>query len=290
MKISQEGGHMSTHAFKDSVVILTWASRGIGEQLAYQLTAQGARLALAARHAEALEAVAASFRERGGQAIVVPTDLTNETQCRRLIEQTVAAYGRIDTLINNAGLSYPRRFADLADLHTLRAEIDLNYLGTVYCTFYALPYLKQSKGRLVGVNSFSGLIGLPGTPGYNASKHAMSGFLNTLRIELRGSGVTVSAAYLGAIRTERLKEVMGDNVKHMPTMEPRRSAELIIRQAARRQRQQVMTLSGKCIMWLNTWSPAFVDRLLASIPEISYSEAKREKRVDGAAPAGPRQE
>lgn len=263
---------MPHQPFKENVVIVTGASRGIGEQLAYQLAAQGARLALAARHVETLEAVAAACREWGGQAIAVPTDLTDEAQCRELIERTVAEYGRIDTLINNAGLGYPRRFSDLPDLHTLRAEIDLNYLGTVYCTYYALPYLKQSRGRIVGINSFGGQIGIPGTAGYNASKHAMRGFLNTLRIELRGSGVTVSVAYLGAIRTERLKEAMGDNVNKVPTMDPRRCAELILQQAARRQRQQVMTLPGKFMVWLNHWSPALVDRILGSIPSISYQE------------------
>lgn len=263
---------MPHQPFKDNVVILTGASRGIGEQLAYQLAAQGARLALAARHAETLEAVAAACRERGGQAIAVPTDLTNEAQCQQLIERTVAEYGRIDTLINHAGLGYPRRFADLPDLHTMRAEIDLNYMGTVYCTYYALPYLKQTRGRLVGVNSFGGQVGIPGTAGYNASKHAMRGFLNTLRVELHGTGVTVSVAYLGAVRTERLKKTMGDNVNKIPTMDPKRVAALIIQQAARRQRQQVMTFPGKFLLWLNKWSPTLVDRILVSIRSISYQE------------------
>jgi len=263
---------MAHHPFKDNVVILTGASQGVGEQMAYQLAEQGAWLALAARHADRLEAVAAACRERGGRAIAVPTDLTDETQCQQLIECTATEYGRIDTLINDAGVGYPRRFDSLPDLHTIRAEIDLNYLGTVYCTYYALPYLKQTKGRIVGVNSFGGQIGIPGTSGYNASKHAMRGFLNTLRVELHSTGVTVSVAYLGAIRTERLKETMGDNVNKIPTMDPKRCAELILRQAARRQREQVMTAAGKFMVLLNKLSPALVDRILVSIKSISYQE------------------
>jgi short-subunit dehydrogenase len=263
---------MPDHPFKNNVVILTGASQGIGEQLAYQLAEQGAQLALAARHPEMLEAVASACRELGGHAIAVPTDLTDETQCQQLIERTIDEYGRIDTLLNNAGSGYPKPFANLPDLHTLRLEIDLNYMGTVYCTYYALPYLKQTRGRIVGVNSFGGQIGIPGTIGYNASKHAMSGFLNTLRVELRGTGVTVSVAYLGAIRTERLKKVMGSNVNKIPAMDPKWCATLILRQAARRQRRQVMTLSGKFMMWLNAWSPALVDRILGSIKSISYQE------------------
>jgi short-subunit dehydrogenase len=259
-------------AFKENVVIVTGASQGIGEQLAYQLAAQGAWLALAARHAERLEAVASACRTLGGRAIAVPTDLTDETQCRQLIERTIAEYGRIDTLLNNAGMGYPKHFATLPDLHTVRAEIDLNYLGTIYCTYYALPYLKATRGRILGVNSFGGRVGIPATSGYNASKYAMRGFLETLRVELSGTGITVSLAYLGAIRTERLQEAMGSKVDRVPTMDPKRCAALILRQGARRQRQQVMTASGKFLVWLNNWSPRLVDRILGSLTSLSSQE------------------
>ncbi len=261
---------MPRDPFAENVVIVTGASQGVGEQLAQQLAARGAWLALAARHADALEAVAARCRLRGGRAIAIPTDVTDPVECQRLIERALAEYGRIDTLINNAGMGYPKRFDVMRDFQTMRQEIELNYLGTAYCTFYALPYLKQAKGRLVGVNSFGGQVGISGTIGYNASKHAMRGFLNTLRAELHGTGVSVSVAYLGAIRTERLKEVMGGNIDKVPTMAPERCAALIIRQAARRQRQLVLTPSGKFLLWLNSWSPALVDRILVSIRSISY--------------------
>lgn len=256
-------------AFKENVVILTGASRGIGEQLAYQLAAQGAWLALAARPSEQLEAVAAACRALGGRTIAIPTDLTDEKQCQQLIERTIEEYGKIDTLLNNAGMGYPRHFAALPDLQTVRAEITLNYLGTVYCTYYALPYLKATRGRIVGINSFGGRVGIPATSGYNASKFAMRGFLETLRVELRGTGVTVSLAYLGAIRTERLKEAMGNKTAHVPTMDPKRCAELIIRQISKRRRQQVMTVAGKFLVWLNNWFPLLVERILGSLPTFS---------------------
>ncbi len=263
---------MSQPPFKENVIILTGASRGIGEQLAYQLADQGAWLALAARDLEKLEAVAAACRERGARAVAVQTDVTDEAQCKRLVERALETYGRIDTLINNAGYGYPKRFEKLPDLRTLKAEIELNYYGVVHCTCYALPYLKESKGRLVGVCSFGGQIGIPGTIGYNSSKHAMRGFLNTLRAELRGSGVSVTVLYLGAIRTERLEKAMGKNVDKIPTMSPQRCAALIIRTAARRKRQLVMTLPGKLMVWLNLLAPSLVDWILVNFPGISYEE------------------
>lgn len=263
---------MSAAPFKDNVVLLTGASRGIGEQIAYQLADQGAWLVLAARNLEKLEAVAARCRERGAKAVAAQTDVTDEAQCQRLVERAIETYGRIDTLIHNAGYGYPRRFEQMPDLTSLKAEIELNYYGVIHCTYHALPYLKQSKGRLVGVCSFGGQIGIPGTSGYNSSKHAMRGFLNTLRVELRGSGVSVTVLYLGAIRTERLEKAMGKNIEKVPTMSPERCAALIIRAAARRRRQLVMTLPGKLMVWLNLLAPPLVDRILAGIPGIAYEE------------------
>src|SRR5689334_19008999 len=220
---------MGTPAFQDNVVLLTGASMGIGEQLAYQLADQGAKLVLAARSTDKLQAIAAECQRRGAQAVFLPTDLTVEAECKRLVEFAIETYGRLDTLLYDAGRGYPARFDSLPNLDSIRAEITLNYLGLTYCTYYALPELKRSKGRLIGVGSFGGLIGLPGTAGYNSSKHAMRGFLNSLRAELLGSGVSVTALYLGAISTERLRETMGEKIKNVPTMRPERCAGLIIR-------------------------------------------------------------
>jgi short-subunit dehydrogenase len=262
---------MAHSPFRQNVVIITGASRGIGRELAYQLASQGAWLVLAARSQAQLEQVAAECHKRGGKALAVQTDITDEGQCQRLIERTIAAYGRLDTLINNAGYGRPKRIEAMRDLADLKAEMELNYYGTVHCTVHALPHLKQSQGRIVGVCSFGGLVGIPGTGGYNSSKHAMRGFLNTLRVELRGSGVSVTVAYLGAIRTERLIESLGPHVDRVPTMAPDRCAALILQHAAKRHRQIVMTLAGKSLVWLHLLAPALLDRILASLP-INYHE------------------
>ncbi len=259
---------MGIPAFQDNVVLLTGASMGIGEQIAYQLAAQGAKLVLAARSADKLQAIAEECRRRGGQAAFLPTDLTVEADCKRLVAFAVETYGRLDTLLYNAGRGYPARFDALPNLDSIRAEITLNYLGLTYCTFYALPELKRTKGRLIGVASFGGLIGLPGTAGYNSSKHAMRGFLNSLRAEFLGSGVTVTALYLGAISTDRLHETMGENIKNIPTMTPERCAELIIRSGGERRRQLIMTAEGKLTNVLYQLVPGLLDRVLVRLSSL----------------------
>jgi short-subunit dehydrogenase len=196
----------------------------------------------------------------------------DEAQCQRLVTQTVDTYGRIDTLLYNAGKGYPARFDSLKDVTTIRNEITLNYLGLVYCAFYALPHLKQSKGRLVGVSSFGSWVGLPGTAGYNASKHAMRGFLNSLRVELRGTGVTITMVFPGAVRTERLQQTMGKNVDRVPTMSPERCAELTIQAAAARRRQMIMTAEGKLLVWLYQFVPELLESQLARLASL-YDEA-----------------
>ncbi len=262
---------MARTPFADNVVILTGASRGIGRELALQLADQGAILVLAARGADQLQTVAEECRQRGAQAISIPTDVTDEQQCQHLVDQTIATYGRIGTLLLDAGLGTPRLFAKMTNLTDLKAEITLNYLGVVNCVFYALPHLRESRGRIVGVNSFGGLVGIPGTSGYNSSKHAMRGFLNTLRAELRGSGVTVTIVYPGAIRTERLRETMGSNINRIPTMTPQHCATIILKAAAARKRQVIMTFPGKFLVWMSFLAPTILDHLLTSIGS-AYSE------------------
>lgn len=256
---------MADSPFANNVVLLTGASTGIGEQLALQLAGQSAQLVLAARSADKLELVAAACRQRGAQAAILRTDLMDEAQCQRLVEFTLSTYGRIDTLLYNAGRGYPARFDKLTGLGTVRDEITLNYLGMAYCTHYALPHLKHSRGRIIGVSSFGALVGLPGTAGYNASKHAMRGFLNTLRAELIGTGVSVTVVYLGAIRTARLEETMGERVNHIATMTPERCAALIIKAGAQRKRQVILTVAGKLLAWTYEFFPGLLDRQLTRI-------------------------
>jgi NAD(P)-dependent dehydrogenase (short-subunit alcohol dehydrogenase family) len=168
--------------FTEKVVVITGASRGIGAELAYQLSEQGARLALAARDISRLETVAGQCQARGGEAICIPTDVSEAILCQDLIEGAVKHFGRLDMLVNNAGITMWAKFEEVQDLTIYEKIMRVNYLGSVFCTYYALPYLKQSRGRLVAVSSLTGKAGVPTRSGYAASKHAMVGFFDSLRM------------------------------------------------------------------------------------------------------------
>src|SRR5512139_2013446 len=181
---------MKLDAFRGQVVIVTGASAGIGKALALQLASQGAKVAIAARRAERLEEVAAECQKLGGEALVVPTDVTDEAQCKALVEKTIAAFGRLDMLINNAGLAVSALFDEYPDLCLFKHTVDVNFYGAVYCTYYALPYLKKTRGRIVAVSSVGGKAAIPYNTPYCASKYAMHGFYDSLRMELTQHGVS----------------------------------------------------------------------------------------------------
>ena len=166
-------------SFRDKVVIVTGASSGIGKALGGVFSEAGAKVVLAARNPEKLQAVADALP---GESLAVPTDVSDEAACKRLIDKTLEQFGRIDVLINNAGISMRALFRDL-DLAVFRQVMDINFWGTVYCTKYALPHILKSKGSIVGISSVAGYRGLPGRTGYSSSKFAMHGLLETLRTE-----------------------------------------------------------------------------------------------------------
>lgn len=255
--------------FKDNVVVITGASLGIGRELARQLADQGARLTLAARNVEPLNALAAECRARGAHALVVPTDVTEPAQCKNLIEQTIKAYGRIDTLINNAGIGMWTMFDLAQDVSIFERILQVNYLGSVYCTFYALPHLKQTRGRIVGISSLAGKTGVPARTGYAASKHAMVGFFDSLRVEIARDGVSVTLAYPDFVATgARFRNLGADGkpVIHAPayatnTMTAETCARLILRGVAKRQREIYVSARGKLGQWVKLLLPNLVDRI-----------------------------
>lgn len=255
--------------FKENVVVLTGASTGIGEAMAHELAGRGAWLVLAARNADKLEAVAAECRKRGGRVLVVPTDVTSEDACRELIERAVAEYGRIDTLINNAGLSMWMKFEDVEDLSSLEYIMRVNYFGSMYCTYYALPHLKRSRGRIVAIASVTARTGVPTRTGYAASKHAMVGFFESLRIEVEDDGLSVTIAFPDFVASGMHTRSLGADGKplgHNPLqvdklMTSDVAARLIIDGAADRKRQVIMSNRSRFGQWLKLIAPRKVDEM-----------------------------
>jgi len=176
---------MKTLPYQDKVVIITGASAGIGKALALQLAARGAKVVIAARLLERLEELAAECRTLGSEVLAIQTDVTDEGQCKALIEKTVTKFGRLDVLINNAGLAATALFEDFPDLKVFYHTMSVNFNGAMNCTYYALPFLKQTKGRIVNISSLGGKVSIPYNTLYCASKFAMHGFSDSLRTELK---------------------------------------------------------------------------------------------------------
>ena len=259
--------------FRDAVVLVTGASSGIGRSIALRLARSGALLALAARDATRLEATAAACREAGAhlgvEAVAIPGDVAVQADCERIVAETVRTFGRLDMLVNNAGVSMWARFDALADLAPLERIMRVNYFGSVYCTHFALPHLVRVRGRIVGVSSLTGKAGVPTRSGYAASKHAMAGFFDSLRIELAPLGVSVTMAYPGYVRTDIRTSAFGADGRPLGTspvheeevMDPEDCAARILSAAASRRREVVMTWRGRVGQWLRLVAPTFVDRI-----------------------------
>ena len=256
--------------FKNKVVIITGASSGIGKALAIAFASRGANLVLAARQYVTLCEITASLElEYGIKALAVQADVSKEEDCKALMAQAVQTFGRIDILINNAGISMRALFKDL-DLSVLKNLMDVNFWGTVYCSKYALEEILKTKGSIIGVSSIAGYRGLPGRTGYSASKFAMNGFMESLRTELLPTGVHVMVACPGFTASNiRVAALAKDGSSHGETsmeegkmMTAEEVADTIIAGIASRKRTLVMTAQGKLTVWLNKLLPSLADKLV----------------------------
>ena len=261
------------------VVIITGASSGIGLATAKEFASKGDCVVLAARNAEKLKSTVESLGQQYGQEaelenkkvpkfIAVATDVVKEEDCKNLITKTVEVYGRIDVLVNNAGISMRAMFKDL-DLSVIKNLMDVNFWGTVYCTKYALDYLLKSKGSVVGVISIAGFKGLPARTGYSSSKFAIYGFLDTLRVEHLHDGLHVMIFAPGFTASNiRFTALTADGSAQGETprdegkmMSAEEVAARLVKGVYKRKAQIILTPIGKLTVWLNKFFPRLVDRL-----------------------------
>lgn len=254
---------------KNKVVIITGASSGIGKACALIFARTGAQIVLAARNLKKLSLVCEELKEQGFNAFVVQADVSKEEDCQRLISETVTKFKVIDVLINNAGISM-RATLEQAEVSVIRQLMEINFFGTVYCTKYALPYLLKSKGSIVGVSSIAGYKGLPGRTGYSASKFAMHGFLEALRLENLQKELHVLIACPGFTASNIRNSALGSDGKiqgesprdEQKMMQPEEVAEFILTAVLKRQNSLTLTMNGKLTVWLNKFFPKLVDRLV----------------------------
>jgi short-subunit dehydrogenase len=253
---------------KDKVVVITGASSGIGKALAIELAGRGANLVLAARQYVTLCEIAHDIQtEYSVKAIAVQCDVSTEEDCAALIKQAISTFGKIDILVNNAGISMRALFKDV-DLKVLKSLMDVNFWGTVYCTKYALPEITKTKGSVVGVSSIAGYKGLPGRAGYSASKYAMNGFLDALRVENLRTGVHIMVACPGFTSSNIRNTALDKNgtqqgestLKEDEMMTSEEVAEIIANGIENRERTLIMTFQGKLTVFLSKFLPAFLDK------------------------------
>ncbi len=256
--------------FRGRSILITGASEGIGRALALELAKQGARLTLVARNAVRLEEVAAQTHALGGTAAVCVADVTIPEDAPRILATALDAFGILDALVLNAGGSMWAPFESLEDPETAARQLmDLNYFSCVRLTREALPALKASRGLLVPVASVAGFTGVPTRTLYSASKHAVVGFFESLRMELKGSGVDITVVAPDFVVTALHERALGSDghpIGHGrldpgKVMTAERCAVLITRAMAKRERLLITSWRGRIGRWLKLAWPDLVDRI-----------------------------
>jgi dehydrogenase/reductase SDR family member 7B len=254
---------------KDKVVIITGATSGIGEACARIFGLEGAKVVITGRNQTKLDNTLIKLQNFGIDCIGVLADAGKEEDNREMAETAIQQYGKIDILINNAGISMRALFEDL-DLDVFRKVMDTNFWGTVYATKYCLPEILKNKGSIVGVSSVNGFRGTPARTAYTASKFAMNGFFESLRTEVMKRGVHVLVACPGFtasnIRANALTadgSAQGESPREEDDMMTATEvATEILHAIQKRKRDLILTRQGKLAFFLNKWMPSMMDKIV----------------------------
>lgn len=253
--------------FTNKVVAITGGSEGIGRALVELLLEQGAQVATCSRNFDKLYSLQLKYSRMPLHTLTC--DVSKEADCKRFIESTLSTFGRIDILINNAGISMRAQFED-TDIQVLQKLMDINFWGAVYCTKFALASIRQHHGTIVGVSSIAGYRGLPGRSGYSASKYALQGWLEALRTELLETGTHVmwvcpgfTASNIRNVALDQTGLPQGESpLQENALMTSGECARRILKGIEQRKRTVVMTFEGIRAVWLNRLFPALADKLV----------------------------
>ncbi|MBX2931803.1 MAG: SDR family oxidoreductase [Chitinophagaceae bacterium] len=251
--------------FTNKVVVITGGSEGIGKALVESFLNIGATVATCGRNYDKLYQLQSIH---SGKPLMIHTaDVSKEQECKHFIDTVIKNYHGIDILINNAGISM-RALVEDVEIDTIKKVMDINFWGTVFCTKFALPYIMQSKGTIVGVSSIAGFRGLPGRSGYSASKFAVNGFMESLRTELLESGVNVMWVCPG-FTTSNIRIASLNSKGHSQgessmnegkMMSAEECAQHIIKAIEKRKRTLILTFTGKKTVFLNKLFPKIADK------------------------------
>src|SRR5947207_1590343 len=234
-------------SLRGKVALITGASSGLGRATAVRLARQGVKIALAARTRPSLEDAAREITALGVPALVLPTDVTQADQCRHAVEETVRALGKLDIVLCSAGLSM-RCYFDGSSLEAMEQVMRVNFFGTLYATHFALPHVKKTRGSLVAISSLTGKRGIPSYAIYGASKFAIQGLYEALRLELLRDGVHVGVVAPAFVDTPLRTNVLGPDGKPWDVPPPppfriwpvEKCVERIVRLIVKRKRQALM--------------------------------------------------
>lgn len=250
------------------VVVITGASSGIGKALALLYHSAGYIVVLAARKSIDLLQITAPLPHQE-RILCITCDVTLETDCEKLIANTLTTFGKIDILICNAGITMRALLTD-TDIDVVKQVMDVNFYGALYCIKHALPHLIQAKGSLVGISSIAGYVGLPGRTGYSASKFALQGLLEVVRNENLKNGLHVLTACPGFTQSNIRKRALTANGQ-MQAESPRDEQKMmtaeevashIFAAVANRKRDLILTKAGKMIVWLHKFFPTLADKIV----------------------------
>lgn len=257
---------------KEKVIVITGGSSGIGKALAREFGKHGSGILITGRDKGNLDMVVQELAQEGIKIAGFQADVSREEDNRKMAEEAIRQYGRIDVLINNAGISMRALFEDV-DMEVLKKVMDINFYGVLYATKYCLPYIIESKGTVVGISSVAGYRGLPGRAGYSASKFALNGFLEVLRTELYKKDVNVLTASPGYtssnIRKRSLTKdgsIQGESPRDENSMmSAEECAHHIYKATVKRRKILILTVQGKLTVFMNKWFPIFADKLVYNI-------------------------
>ena len=260
---------MSTKTFKDKVAIITGSSRGIGKATAIAMSKQGVSIVLNGRNQKSLDQVEKLVKDSGEEVETFCCNITNQDQTKRLLDHTIEKYGKLDILINNAGVSMRGNFAEL-NPDVFKTVFDINVLGTVNTSINAIPYLKESKGSIVFVSSIAGIRGLPSNSAYCSSKMALRAIAESIRIEEVNSNIHVGLIFVGITEIEKNKKTIAADGS-LITLEDRSKfnvqslsqvANSIINNIKKRKFRTTLTRMGRLNAFLQRIMPDLVEKIL----------------------------